>query len=101
MLLQQDGLQATNLVAITKQSAKYNKLRNGNRRRRVKWATRTATFTVGQAPKTMECSCATSPSLLEPSATRNALHRGEEVELPSTATGMRKSRRCKNPKPKP
>ena len=59
MLLQQDGLQATNLVAITKQSAKYNKLRNGNWRRGVKWATGTVTSTVGHAPKTMECSRAT------------------------------------------
>ena len=69
MLLQQDGLHATNRVAITKQSAKYNKLRNGNRRRRVKWATVTATSTIGHTLKTMKCSHATSPSLLKPATT--------------------------------
>ena len=52
-------------------------------------------------PKTMECSRATSPSLPEPTATRNDLHRGEEVEPLSAATGMWKSRRCRNSKPKP
>ena len=65
MLLQQDGLHATNRVAITKQSAKYNELRNGNRRRQVKWATGTATSTVVHAPKTINCSHATSPSLFK------------------------------------
>ena len=63
----------------------------GDRRRRVKWAAETATSTVGQAPKTVECSRATSSSLLEPAAMRNALHRGEETEPPSAATGMPKA----------
>ena len=52
--------------------------------------------TVGHAPKTMECSHATSPSLLEPAATRNGLHRGEEAEPPSATTGMQTSRRYRN-----
>ena len=95
MLLQQDDVHATNPVAIKKQSAKYNKLRNGNRRRRVKWAMGTATSTVGHTPKTMMCSHAISPSLLKPAATRNALHRGEDAKPPNAATGMPKSHCCR------
>ena len=95
MLLQQDDLHATNPVAITKQSAKYNKLRNGNRRRRVKWAIGTATSTIGHALKTMKCSRATSPSLLKSAAMRNALHQEEEAEPLSATTEMPMSHRCR------
>ena len=62
-------------------------LRNENRGRRVKWPNGTATSIVGHALKTVECSRATSPFLLELTATRNALHRGEEAEPLSAAVG--------------